>query len=194
MTVFEPNSVSNRAAPKNDFVNSLQSLFHDSHTTIKDFPIEGIEFKDIAPFLAQKGAVRNSAKAMEALLKEHEIDKVLAIDARGFILGAALCGHLDSGFVMVRKPGKLPGEVHVFGYTCEYCTGTLEVSKGLIQPGDRCLVLDDLLATGGTARATADFTLSQGGRVVAYAFMVEINALAGRTKLADAPVYTLIAC
>lgn len=174
-------------------LTDLQGVFDLSHTTIDDFPIEGIKFKDIAPFLAQKNAVRSSARAMEAMLDGIEIDKVLAIDARGFILGAALCAHIDAGFVMVRKPGKLPGDVDRFGYTCEYRTGTLEVSSGLIQPGERCLVLDDLLATGGTARATADFVQAKGGAVVAYAFMVEIKALEGRNRLSDAPVFTLIA-
>jgi adenine phosphoribosyltransferase len=175
-------------------LGSVQALFSDFHATVDDFPIVGIKFKDIAPFLARKGVVRSCALAAETLLRPHAIDKVLAVDARGFILGAALCAHIDAGFVMVRKPGKLPGAVDRFDYTCEYSSGTLEVTRGAITPGDRCLILDDVLATGGTARATSDFVASEGGTVTAYAFMVEIKALQGRSRLQDAPVVSLIEC
>lgn len=177
-----------------DSLHVVNRLFGDHHVTVSDFPIDGIAFKDISPFLGQKNAVRASAKAMQLMLTDTVIDKVLAVDARGFILGAALCAHIDAGFIMVRKPGKLPGEILSFDYTCEYRSGVLEVSRGLLRPGDRCLILDDLLATGGTARATANFAKSEGAVIVGYAFMVEIKTLNGRIRLDDAPVHSLIRC
>jgi len=94
----------------------------------------------------------------------------------------------------VRKPGKLPGNVQSFDYTCEYCSGQLEVTAGVVTPGLRCLVVDDLLATGGTARATADFIDTQRGLVVGFAFMLEIGALKGREQLVEAPVISLMRC
>lgn len=173
---------------------SAKTLFHNSIRTIADFPVKGIQFKDIAPFLAEKGAMSLSASIMAEWIAHHDIDKVLAIDARGFVLGAAVADRIGAGFVMVRKPGKLPEPVHSFDYTCEYSTGQLEVSHDVIRPGDRCLVLDDLLATGGTARATADFAKSLGAMLVGYSFMVEIEFLEGRERLSDAPVYSLFKC
>jgi adenine phosphoribosyltransferase len=118
----------------------------------------------------------------------------LAVDARGFILGAALADRAEAGLVMVRKPGKLPGDVHRFAYTCEHCSGHLEVSEGVVNQGDRCLIVDDLLATGGTARATADFSIERGAFVVGYCFMVEIEALEGRKRLHDGPIHTIFSC
>lgn len=159
-----------------------------------NFPIDGLLFKDISPMLAQRGFVNKAISAIEPLVSPLGVEAVLAIDARGFVLGAPLSDRLGSGLVMVRKPGKLPGDVHSFEYTCEYCSGRLEVTAGLIQPNLRCLIVDDLLATGGTARATADFVLSQGGVVVGYAFMLEIEALQGRERLKDAPVVRLFKC
>jgi adenine phosphoribosyltransferase len=144
--------------------------------------------------LARRGALANAVSAIEPLVAPLNVDAVLAVDARGFVLGAALCDRLGSGLVMVRKPGKLPGEVLSFDYTCEYCTGRLEVTAGLVYTGLRCLIVDDLLATGGTARATADFTVSQGAIVVGYAFMLEIEALKGRDRLNDAPVVSVVRC
>ena len=158
------------------------------------FPIDGILFKDISPVLASRGALTETVSAMMPAISAWDVEAVLAIDARGFVLGAALADRLRSGLIMVRKPGKLPGEVQSFDYTCEYCSGQLQVSKGLIGKQLRCLIVDDLLATGGTARATADFVKSQGGQVVGYAFILEINALNGREQLIDAPVVSVIRC
>lgn len=123
-----------------------------------------------------------------------DFDSVLAIDARGFILGASLADRLGAGLILVRKPGKLPGAVESFDYTCEYCSGQLEVTAGSVSPGLKCLIVDDLLATGGTARATADFVTAKGGIVCGYAFMLEIGGLRGREQLGDAPVISLIKC
>jgi adenine phosphoribosyltransferase len=169
-------------------------LFRDGLRDVPHFPIEGILFKDIAPVLAKRGALTQAVSAIDSMVAGLEAQKVLAVDARGFVLGAALADRLEAGFVMVRKPGKLPGPVHSFAYTCEYCSGRLEVTEGLREEGDRCLVIDDLLATGGTARATADFIRARGALVVGFCFMVEIVALRGRGRLYEAPVFTLFRC
>ncbi|MEP9387679.1 adenine phosphoribosyltransferase [Mesorhizobium sp. KR9-304] len=161
---------------------------------VPHFPIEGILFKDIAPLLAKQGVLTSVLSDILGQMQDIQLDAVLGIDARGFVLGAALADRRRCGFVMVRKPGKLPGEVISFDYTCEYCSGVLQVTAGLIHEGLRCLVVDDLLATGGTARATADFVKSQGGEVVGYAFMLEIEALGGRVRLSDAPVISSMRC
>lgn len=159
---------------------------------VADFPIPGIRFKDISPLLAQEGAITSAVDMLERAVSSTSIDLVLAVEARGFVLGAPLADRLGAGFVMVRKPGKLPGETDAFGYTCEYSEGELEVTKGIVRLGARCLVVDDVLATGGTARATADFVLSSGGIVSGYCFLVEIGLLRGRTRLGDAPVFSVI--
>jgi adenine phosphoribosyltransferase len=172
----------------------LDRSFRDTLREIPHFPIDGILFKDVAPMLARPGALTAAASALEPMVAPFDIEAILAIDARGFILGAALADRLQSGLVMVRKPGKLPGDVQSFNYTCEYCSGQLEVTAGVVTPRLRCLVVDDLLATGGTARATADFIATQGGLVVGFAFMVEIGSLKGREQLVEAPVLSLICC
>ncbi|MBW4421889.1 MAG: adenine phosphoribosyltransferase [Myxacorys californica WJT36-NPBG1] len=169
---------------------SLRDLLRE----VPHFPIEGILFKDLAPLLAQRGALTEAVSALEPLIAPLDVEAILAIDARGFILGAAMADRLRAGLVMVRKPGKLPGEVQSFDYTCEYCTGRLEITTGAVTPNLRCLVIDDLLATGGTARATADFIISQRGIVVGFAFMLEIGVLKGRDQLVEAPVISLIRC
>jgi adenine phosphoribosyltransferase len=161
---------------------------------VPHFPISGVLFKDVAPLLARPLALTESASALCPLLAPLEADALLAIEARGFILGAALADRLQCGFVMVRKSGKLPGEVHAFEYASEYCEGVLEVTADIVRPGLRYLVVDDLLATGGTARATADYISSQGGLVVGFAFMLEIEALGGRRRLADASVFSVMRC
>lgn len=173
---------------------SLDGFFKNWLREIPDFPIQGIRFKDLAPVLAQPGALSDAVSSIAPVVEPLEANTLLAIDARGFVLGAALADRLRCGFVMVRKPGKLPGSVHGFDYTCEYCSGRLEVSQGLIRQSSRCLIVDDLLATGGTARATADFVSSLGAVVAGYAFLVEIQFLMGRGRLTDAPVTTLFKC
>ncbi|GAX45434.1 adenine phosphoribosyltransferase [Tolypothrix sp. NIES-4075] len=169
----------------------LIRLFDEYLSEIPDFPIKGILFKDIAPVLGRKGVLTDVISTLEPFITPLDVDVILAVDARGFILGGALAASLHTGFVMVRKPGKLPGKVQSFEYTCEYSSGTLEVSEGVIEKSARCLIVDDLLATGGTARATADFVYSLGANVVGYSFLVEIEALKGRDRLTDSPVFTL---
>jgi adenine phosphoribosyltransferase len=172
----------------------LDGSFRSALREVPHFPIEGILFKDLAPMLARPGALTDAVSALYPLVASLNPDAVLAVDARGFILGAVLADRLGAGFIMVRKPGKLPGDVQSFDYTCEYSTGQLEVTSGLVSRGLRCLVVDDLLATGGTARATADFVRAQSGLVVGFAFMLEIQVLEGRKQLDDAPVISLLRC
>jgi adenine phosphoribosyltransferase len=172
----------------------LDRSFRDTLRNVPHFPIDGILFKDVSPMLARPGALTEAASALEPLIAPFDVEVILAIDARGFILGAALADRLGSGLVMVRKPGKLPGNVDSFEYTCEYCSGWLEVTAGVVNAGRHCLVVDDVLATGGTARATADFIIAQGGVVVGFAFMLEIAALKGREQLVEAPVISLMRC
>jgi adenine phosphoribosyltransferase len=173
---------------------ALEALFRDGLKEVPDFPLPGIVFKDIAPMLARPGALTSCVAALAPAVRELQPDTLLAVDARGFVIGGALADRLGCGLVMVRKPGKLPGSVSSFDYANEYGSGRLEVTSGVIAPGARCLVVDDLIATGGTARATGDFVRSIGASVVGYAFLVEIGFLHGRSRLTGAPVLTLFRC
>jgi adenine phosphoribosyltransferase len=161
-------------------------------STVPDFPIPGIQFKDISPLLADGDALAQAVAGLAADLEGLDFDAVLAVESRGFVVGAPLAARFGRGFIMVRKPRKLPGETDSFPYSCEYCTGELEISKGLVREGGRYLVVDDLLATGGTARAIADFVLGKGGTVAGYCFLVELTFLAGADQLCDAPVVSLL--
>jgi adenine phosphoribosyltransferase len=174
--------------------DGLDGFLRSALRDVRDFPIDGIMFKDIAPLLARRGAVSRIAAAMAPAMEKLRADAVMAIDARGFILGAVLADRLGAALVLVRKPGKLPGAVQAFDYTCEYCSGRLEVTEGALAPGQRVLVVDDVLATGGTARATADFAQAQGAVVAGYGFLLEIAAIGGRSRLADAPVTAILRC
>jgi adenine phosphoribosyltransferase len=164
----------------------------DRIRSIPDFPIAGIGFKDITPLLASPDLFGLAVDGVCAALEGIKFDRILAVESRGFVLGAALAARLHSGIVLVRKPGKLPGDVDRFAYSCEYCTGDLEVCRGAVEAGLSYLVVDDVLATGGTARACADYVLRQRGAVAGYAFLLELSFLEGRALLADAPVVSLI--
>lgn len=157
--------------------------------SIPDFPIPGICFKDITPLLANPEAFSHVIDASAGYWKNASANLIAAVEARGFVLGSALAHALGLGLVIVRKPGKLPGARDRFDYTCEYCSGQLEVEKGLVKPGQEVIVVDDLLATGGTARAVADYVISQGARVSGYSFLIELSMLNGRRLLSDARVH-----
>jgi adenine phosphoribosyltransferase len=159
---------------------------------VPDFPVEGIQFKDVTTLL--KDAVPFAA-SVEALLdhySEREIDLVVGIESRGFIWGAILAYELGVGFVPVRKPGKLPAETVRAEYTLEYGTNALEMHRDAIRPGQKVLVIDDLLATGGTAKATCELVEQLGGQVIGVAFLIELTSLNGRKKLSDYDVLTLV--
>jgi len=159
---------------------------------VPDFPKKGILFYDITTLLKDK---RGFATLIDALAQHYidkEIDLVLGMEARGFIFGPALAYRLNAGFVPVRKPGKLPAATARFDYALEYGTNTLEIHKDAIQPGQRVLIVDDLLATGGTAEATAKLAASLGGKIVGLGFVVELDFLNPREKLKDFDVFSLL--
>jgi adenine phosphoribosyltransferase len=159
---------------------------------IPDFPKEGIVFKDIMPLLADREALRQTVEELAAFARPLSPDLVLGAEARGFILGGALAYELGCGFVAARKPGKLPWETVSAEYDLEYGTDSLELHADAIAHGARVLVHDDLLATGGTARAKCDLVEKLGGAVVGIAFVIELEFLHGRSKLEGYDVHSLI--
>ena len=161
---------------------------------IPNFPTPGILFKDITPLLLDSAALDAAISALASPLARERVDFVVAAEARGFILGAALARELGAGFVPARKPGKLPGETITAQYALEYGLDALEVHADALAGGARVLVHDDLLATGGTASALCDLVEELGGEIVGCSFLVELSALGGRGRLQASahPVYTLI--
>jgi len=164
----------------------------DCIRTIPGFPKAGILFRDITTLLKDKKAFK---LAVDLLVKEYQnkkIDLVIAVEARGFILGGALAYKLGVGFVPVRKKGKLPYKSKSVTYALEYGTDTLEIHEDAISAGTRVLIVDDLLATGGTVKAVTGLVKQFGGEIVALAFLVELVDLKGRDKLKGYPVYSLV--
>jgi adenine phosphoribosyltransferase len=159
---------------------------------VPDFPVEGIQFKDITTLLKDPTAFAASVEALLEHYDEQEIDIVIGIESRGFIWGAILAYELGVGFVPVRKPDKLPAETVRAEYTLEYGMNALEMHRDAIQPGQKVLVLDDLLATGGTAKATCELVEQLGGEVIGVAFLIELTFLNGRDKLSAYDVLALI--
>jgi adenine phosphoribosyltransferase len=167
---------------------SLKKLIRE----VPDFPKKGILFYDITTLLKDK---RGFATLIDALSEHYiggEIDLVLGIEARGFIFGPALAYRLNAGFVPVRKPGKLPAATVKHDYILEYGKSTLEIHKDAIQKGQRVIIVDDLLATGGTAEATARLTESLGGKIAGLGFVVELDFLKGREKFKNYDVFSLL--
>lgn len=159
----------------------LREHVHD----VADFPKPGIVFKDITPLLNDTDALRFSVEAMADPYIGTEIDAVVGIDARGFILGAPVAYRLGCGFVPVRKAGKLPGDVLHRDFQLEYGAERLEIKADSIGAGDRVVIVDDVLATGGTAEATRDLVLQCGAEICGLVFLIELEALGGRRRLAD---------
>ena len=159
---------------------------------IPDFPKEGIVFKDIMPLLADKKAFTYTIDAIAHQFDRDEIDKVLGIEARGFIVAAPLAYRFTAGLIPVRKPGKLPWQVESEEYELEYGTDLLEIHKDAIEPGERILIVDDVLATGGTASATARLTERCGGKVAGIATVMELGFLNGRERLPEYEIFSLI--
>lgn len=158
---------------------------------IHDWPKPGINFRDITPLLRQGSILARAIHTMAYRFQKEDIALIASVEARGFILGAAMAHELECGFVPIRKVGKLPYEHLTMDYKLEYGMGTLEMHVDAIDAGQRVLIVDDVLATGGTARATADLVKASGGAVVCAAFLVELTELGGR-KLLDCPVYSLV--
>ncbi len=164
---------------------------NDHIRDIHDFPKPGIIFKDITPLLANPEMLKYAADKLYEKVKEQKVDKVIGIEARGFIFGPLLAERLDAGFVPVRKKGKLPSETVSVSYDLEYGTDSLEIHVDAIQKGDRILIHDDVLATGGTASAVEKLVLDLGGVVVQCNFIIELSFLEGRQKL-KTPVASLL--
>ena len=170
--------------------DELTRLISDLVRDVPDYPQAGVVFKDITPLLADGKAF---AAVVDALAVTHgPVDKVAGIEARGFILAAPVAWRLGAGFVPIRKKGKLPGATYAQDYDLEYGTATVEVLTDAFAPGERVLVIDDVLATGGTARATADLVQRAGARVSGLAVLLELAFLNGRAKLAGLPVSALL--
>jgi len=167
----------------------LEKLIRD----VPDFPQKGIIFKDITTLLQDGNAFRQAMNQMLKRYLDAAIDKVVAIEARGFIFGGVLAYRLGCGFVPARKPGKLPAQTIREEYTLEYGSNALEIHQDSINKGDKVLIVDDLLATGGTALATAKLVEKLGGEVVAIEFLIELGFLNGREKLLKYPVHSLLA-
>ena len=159
---------------------------------VPDFPIEGVLFKDITPLLSEPAAFREAVDLMVAEFEHKEITQVVAIESRGFIFGAPIAYQLECGFVPIRKPEKLPREAISVEYSLEYGTNTLEMHADAIEPGEHVLLVDDLLATGGSARAAVDLIEKLGGQVVGIAFLIELAFLRGREKLEDYDIFSII--
>jgi adenine phosphoribosyltransferase len=160
--------------------------------SIPDFPKPGILFKDITTLLKNKGAFKQTVDALAAKYKDKKIDLVVAVEARGFILGGAIAYRLGAGFVPVRKKGKLPAKTNSATYELEYGTDTLEIHQDAIKPDERVLIVDDLLATGGTVKAVTDLIRQLQGKIAGIAFLIELKDLKGIDKLKGYPVYSLI--
>jgi adenine phosphoribosyltransferase len=157
---------------------------------VPDYPQPGVVFKDITPLLADGAALNAVVDALAATYGP--VDKVAGIEARGFILAAPVACRLGAGFVPIRKKGKLPGATYAQEYGLEYGTATIEVLTDAFDPADRILVIDDVLATGGTARASVDLIERSGAKVAGISVLLELSFLSGRAKLADLPVTALV--
>ena len=164
----------------------------DSIREIKDFPKPGIGFKDITTLLSDGAALKYAVDLIIEDLKDKNIDLIVGPEARGFLMGTPVAYGMGIGFVPVRKPGKLPGEVEKYEYDLEYGTDTLEIHKDAIKPGQRIAIVDDLLATGGTMKAAAKLIEKLGGEVVSMQFLIELEDLNGREKLTNYHVNSLL--
>lgn len=159
---------------------------------IPDFPSEGILFRDVTPLLQDKDAYKKSVKMIVNYAKDKDVDIIVSPEARGFLFGCPAATELGVGFVPVRKPGKLPRETVSIEYSLEYGTNEIFMHKDAIKKGDKVLVVDDLLATGGTVEAACRLVEQMGGEVVGCAFVIELDALDGRSLLKDHDVYSLL--
>jgi adenine phosphoribosyltransferase len=158
---------------------------------IPDFPKKGIIFKDITTLLKDPKAMKRSIDDLANEYRDKKIDKVAGAESRGFIFGAAVAYLLDAGFVPIRKPGKLPADTLSKSYSLEYGTATIEIHKDAISKGEKVLIVDDLLATGGTTKAMIDLIRMLGGEIVGCAFLIELEFLNGRNGI-DVPIFSLV--
>ena len=177
------------AAGQDARIESIKARVRD----IPDFPRPGILFRDLTPLMGHGPSFRTCTELLAERVTRHRPDVIVAVESRGFIFGAPVAVALGLSFAPVRKPGKLPWRTNQRTYDLEYGTDSLEMHADAVRPGSRVVIVDDLLATGGTAGATAALVREQQGHVVAFAFVVELTALGGRTRLGDAKIDSLIA-
>jgi len=168
--------------------NSLKNYIRE----VPDIPKKGILFYDISTLLKNPLAMRMTVDRFVWLFSEKHVDKVIGIESRGFMFAPIVAYDLNAGFVPVRKPGKLPAKTVSRSYDLEYGSDAVEMHEDAIEKGERVLIVDDLLATGGTAKATAELVTAVGGNVVGFGFIVELKFLDGRDQLADYPIESLI--
>ena len=166
----------------------LKALIRD----VPDFPVEGILFRDVTPLLRDPAGLREVVRAFADRYRDSGIDVIAGIESRGFLFGAPLAVELGVGFVPIRKLGKLPAGKIRREYALEYGSNTLEIHDDAVLPGERVLVVDDLLATGGTARASVELVRELGGEVMGLAFLIELAFLEGRRTLDGCDVFTLL--
>jgi len=166
----------------------LKALIRDVH----DFPKPGIVFRDVTTLLSDHQALSYVIDLFSEKYANENIDYVIAIESRGFILGSPLAYHIGAGFVPVRKPGKLPSDVHSVEYDLEYGTDSLEIHKDALPADSKVLVVDDLIATGGTAAATAELLQNMQCELIGFAFIIELMSLSGRDKFPDVPVCSIV--
>lgn len=166
----------------------LKDLIRD----IPDFPTPGVSFKDLTPLLADKAALSACVDALADAFADRPVDKVLGVEARGFIIAAPVAVRIGAGFIPVRKAGKLPWQVYTETYELEYGTDSLEIHQDALVVGERALIIDDVLATGGTASATARLVRRLGAVPVGFGCVVELGFLGGRAKLVDLDTVSLL--
>lgn len=171
---------------KNELAKSIRS--------IPDFPKPGILFRDITTLIKDKKAFKDAIDLIAKKFKKEKlaIDYVVGVEARGFIFGGALANKLKTGFIPVRKKGKLPWRTKSITYNLEYGTDTLEIHEDALGAGDKVIIIDDLLATGGTVKAVADLVENQGAKILGIAFVIELIDLKGREKLKNYPIFSLV--
>ena len=170
----------------------VAALLRDYIRDIPDFPKPGILFRDITPLLADAAALKRAIQAIAEPFREAGVERVLGTEARGFIFGTAVALELGAGFVPARKPGKLPHTTVAASYQLEYGTDSIEMHTDALRPGQRVLLVDDLIATGGTARATAELARSSGAELIGCAFLIELSDLRGRDALDVEHIHSVV--
>lgn len=161
-------------------------------TDVPDYPVKGVIFKDLTTLWKDPEALKESISLLVEHYKDKKIDKIVSPEARGFIIGAPMACELNAGFVPVRKPKKLPREYITATYELEYGTDTLAIHKDAIKPGEKVLIVDDLIATGGTCQAIANLVKELDGEILGYSFIVELEFLHGREKIKEYDIFSLI--
>ncbi len=159
---------------------------------IEDYPEKGISFKDITTLLKNKDGFRETIDLLEQKLQGYDFDYIAGVESRGLIFGAPLADRLNKGFIPIRKPGKLPGEIEKVSYDLEYGTNELEIHRDALKKGDKVVIIDDLIATGGSAKAAAKLVEAIGGDVVCFEFLIELTSLKGREVLKDYDVVSIV--